>query len=82
MAKLINLDKIKNYMSFAFQKAYAERGISANRSIQHTIAWLWLAGENELLKWVEDEYENNYHSYGLPILIRIAQHFEIPIPNP
>ena len=69
-------DVMLDYITFAFEKANDERGISANRSIMHYIAWLWLAEEDELLRRVEWEYKNNYHSYGKPILIMICEHFE------
>ena len=69
------VQKMKGYMPFAIGKAEDACGVSANRSIQHYIAWLWLAEENELLEMVESEYENNYHSYGLPILRMIQDHF-------
>lgn len=69
------LEDARLYMPFAVEKAEGERGISANRSIMHYIAWLWLLGENDLLQKVEHEYNTNYHSYGLPILRMIREHF-------
>jgi hypothetical protein len=67
--------KAKKYMSFAIGKAEDERGISANRSIQHYIAWLWLLEEDALLEKVEHEYDTNYHDYGIDILRMIEKHF-------
>ncbi len=68
-------ERMRDYMSFAWNKANNERGISANRSIMHYIAWLWLAEENKLLARVESEYQGNYCSYGKPILRMICKHF-------
>ena len=70
------IEKIKDYMPFAWEKANACRGISANRSIMHIIAWLWLAEEQELLDWVEREYEN-YEFYGKAILEKVCDHFGV-----
>ncbi len=67
------IDAIKNYMAFAWDKANDCRGISANRSINHCIAWLWLAEEDEFLEKVEKEYKANYHYYGKPILEMICE---------
>jgi hypothetical protein len=67
--------RMKDYMPFAIKKAETERGISANRSIMHYIAWLWLVEEDDLLAKVDHEYETNYHSFGLPILKMIDDHF-------
>lgn len=76
------LDMMKDYMSFAYMKADDERGISAHRSVQHCIAWLWLAEENDLLAEVESEYNNNYRKYGKPILKMICDHYGWPWPPP
>ena len=62
-----------DYMEFAFDKAHDERGISANRSINHMIAWSWLSGDDELNQAIEHEYETNYHSYSLEILRMICE---------
>jgi len=69
------LAKAIKYLTFAFGKAEDERGISANRSIQHYIAWLWLLEEDDLLKRVKHEYDTNYHAYGIHILHMIGDHF-------
>ena len=68
-------ENILDYMEFAWDKANSERGISANRSISHCMAWLWLAGEDALLEKVEHEYNTNYCYYGKPILEMICDHF-------
>lgn len=69
------LKQMKDYMPFAIEKAEGERGISANRSIMHYVAWTWLAGDEKFSQEIEREFNFNYHSYGLPILKRIADHY-------
>lgn len=63
--------KILDYMPFAWEKANGMRGISANRSIDHMTAWLWLYDDNLLEKVEEIEYEH----YGKEKLIAICEHF-------
>lgn len=61
---------MNNYMKFAKEKAESGRGISANRSIYHYVAWLWL-DENEILaNKILDEYTN----YGIPQLKEICKY--------
>lgn len=69
------VEQIKNYMPFAWEKANNQRGISANRSVMHMIAWLWLAGEDELAEWASDD--ENYYHYGKPILMKICDHYKL-----
>jgi len=69
------IEELKDYMSFAWEKANNQRGLSANRSIHHCVAWLWLAGEDEILAKVENEYAHNYQYYGKDILSMICDHF-------
>jgi len=69
------IDHMLDYMDFAWEKANNCRGISASRSIEHCIAWLWLAGEDELTQQVDHAYNNTYHHYGKPILEMICDHF-------
>jgi len=67
--------KMRDYMSFAVGKARNQRGISANRSILHYVAWIWLTGDDEFLSEIQQLYEKEYHAYGLPILEKISQHY-------
>lgn len=67
--------EMKDYMPFAWDKANGCRGISANRSIIHYIAWIWLICNDELLEWVEEEYRERYHHYGKPILEHICENY-------
>lgn len=66
------LDRMRDYMDFAFGKAFDNRGLSANRSIQHYIAWIWLNGDDEFANEIEAMYENDYHAYGVYILRKIC----------
>jgi len=63
-------ERIRGYMSFAWEKANNCRGISAGRSLCHMVAWLWLDGQDEFLK----EWHNleDYEYYGKPQLIAIC----------
>lgn len=69
------LKTAKEYMNFAWDKANSRRGISANRSIEHYIAWLWLADEDLMSQQVEKWYDTQYHHYGKPILRAICEHY-------
>lgn len=61
------INAMTEYLPFAWNKADNERGISANRSIEHYIGWLWLISDDMYDK-VSHEYEHNYCDYGKPIL--------------
>lgn len=58
------------YMPFAWEKANDCRGISANRSIYHYMAWLWLLGEDGF-----DDLFDSYEYYGKPQLERVCKYF-------
>ena len=64
---------IKDYMPFAWDKANGCRGISASRSIEHMVAWLWLDGKD----WLEKDYDENYQYYGKPQLVRVCEEYGI-----
>lgn len=68
---------IKNYMGFAWEKANDCRGISANRSIMHFIAWTWLAGDTDFSLKIEKEFDEEYKNYGKDILIMICEYYNI-----
>lgn len=61
------LEKMEDYLSFAYEKARGERGLSADRSIHHYIAWAWLI-DDDFYKFLEKEYETNFYPYGIKIL--------------
>lgn len=60
------------YLDFAWEKANGFRGLSANRSILHYQAWIWLLGED----WF-DEIAEDYEFYGKDQLRRICQFLEV-----
>lgn len=70
------VDIMRDYMPFAWEKANNRRGVSANRSIGHFIAWLWLAGEDSNCREIEEDYERRYCYYGKLILAKICERFE------
>jgi len=53
---------MRDYISFAWEKANDKRGISANRSIDHFKGWLWLLGDEEGIEYLKA----NYAPYGKP----------------
>jgi len=69
---------IEEYMPFALDKAEDHRGLSAERSINHMTAWLWLDGNDDLVSFAENE--KNYLNYGVPILRKICESYGIPFP--
>ena len=60
------MQKVSEYLPFAWDKANGNRGISAGRSLDHMKAWLWLAGHDELLKQHFEHYEH-YGKFQLVI---------------
>lgn len=63
---------MRDYLKFAYEKAEGQRGISANRSINHYQAWSFLI-DDKLHKWINEAYATNYNSYGIPILDHIKK---------
>lgn len=70
---------LATYLEFAFGKALDHRGISAERSIEKLSCWLWVLGDEELYNFAQND--ENYPNYGMPILKRIAEKYELPIPE-
>jgi len=68
------IEIIIDYMPFAWEKANNCRGMSANRSISHFIAWLWLDGDSG---WLDKDYDNHYKYYGKPQLVKICEKYGI-----
>lgn len=67
---------MRDYMSFALDKAADHRGISASRSIEHFRNWLWLIEDEDpkysaALSFLSDN--RNYPQYGVPILKKICE---------
>lgn len=69
--------EIIDYLPFAFEKAYGERGLSAGRSMLHFKSWIWL-DDPEFYEEIVDDLDN-YHSYGLPALNRIAKKYGVEV---
>jgi len=69
------IEEIRNYLPFAFEKAENQRGISANRSIEHFLAWTWLI-DKEFHDKIFFEYETNYYNYGMSILKMIKEKYD------
>ena len=60
-----------SYMPFAWEKANNCRGISANRSISHYDAWLWLMDDGGFEVFDKIEYEH----YGKEKLIVLCEKY-------
>jgi hypothetical protein len=72
------IDKMKDYMEFAWEKVQDHRGLSTSRSIEKMAAWLWLLGDEETLSFAESN--ENYAQYGAPILKRICEKYGFSVP--
>ena len=73
------IDKMKNYMTFALDKASNHRGLSANRSVAHFEHWLWLIEDQELLDFINQP--DSYSMYGCPILKKICEKYDMIYPT-
>lgn len=62
------LKEMLDYMPFAWEKAKNCRGISANRSMDHYAAWIWLLGDD-----VGDL--QGYEFYGKDNLVKICDEY-------
>ncbi len=62
--------EMREYLSFAWDKANNCRGLSASRSMDHFSTWLWMIGDPELTSGFDAiEYEH----YGKEKLIYISE---------
>lgn len=66
---------MEDYVDFAWEKANNCRGISANRSVQHYIAWAWLIGDTEFSAEIERMFDEEYRWYGKAILVAICEKY-------
>lgn len=66
--------EINKYMQFAWEKANSCRGLSANRSINHMSAWLWILNDATL---IEEFEETEYTHYGKEKLIVVCNALKI-----
>ena len=62
------IERMREYMPFAWEKANNFRGISAGRSMDHYTSWVWLAGD-DLGDLTDYEY------YGKDNLVRICNKY-------
>lgn len=69
------LAELKDYMSFAWDKAQDHRGLSASRSTSKMEAWCWLLDREKEIDW------DNHENYGAPILKQICELFDIALPE-
>jgi hypothetical protein len=69
------LKQMEEYMAFGWQKANDCRGLSANRTMAHYVAWTWLSGDREFAEQVQQEYNDNYQFYGKDILVMICKFY-------
>lgn len=69
------IDAMRKYYPFAWEKANDCRGISANRSILHFVAWTWLLGDLEFCQYIEGLFDRDYKHYGKPILEKIGERY-------
>ena len=66
------MQRMKEYLDFAFDKAENGRGLSAGRSLDHYRIWFWLITEPEMEMHTQDEYGD----YGKSILTDIEKWLE------
>ena len=57
--------KMQDYINFAYEKAYDQRGISASRSMWKFSQWLWVLDDDEMNC-------ENYDNYGIGVLDQIV----------
>lgn len=74
------IDRMKEYMIFALIKMEDHRGLSASRSIMHFKHWLWLIGDEDLLRDVIHD-DGPYRPYGGPMLKAICEKYGFSMPN-
>lgn len=70
---------MRDYMSFAWDKVYDHRGISAGSSVEKMAAWAWMLGDDELVAQILDDA--NYPQYGAPALAIVCRKLDFPIPD-
>lgn len=69
------LNLMQDYYAFAWEKANNCRGLSAQRSLMHYFAWIFLLGDLEFMEEVIDHATDAYSFYGKPILERIGERY-------
>ena len=74
LTKASVIAEMVEYLPFAFMKAEDQRGLSASRSIQHILNWLWLIKDYEMFEFANDD--DNYFEYGRPILNKVKAKYD------
>jgi len=70
------IEQMRDYMPFAVGKAENQRGISASRSLSHYVAWIWLAGDFDFSKEIDENHNSaGDGDYGLWILEKICEKY-------
>ena len=72
------LEQMREYMTFAWDKASHGRGLSASRSIEKFEMWLYMIGDDETRLKVMDA---PFAMYGAPGLAIICRKYDFPIPD-
>lgn len=67
--------EMEEYFQFAVEKAITHSGAAASRSVHHYLAWTWLIKDLELFAYLMEP--RNYPNYGCPLLLAVAQKYEI-----
>lgn len=69
------LKRMKDYISFAYDKARGHRGISAYRSLAHYKSWVWLLDDGFSEEF--DRMVERYTGYGIPILDKLNERYNL-----
>lgn len=72
------LAAMREYMVFAWDKVDNHRGISTFRCVERMKAWLWLLGDEDLLR---DFNSAPYRNYGAPKLKLLCERLGFSIPD-
>lgn len=69
------VNEVEDLFQFAWEKAVGHRGISANASITHYLAFMWLLNDMEMFAYLMNG--KNYANYGCPMLLAVAHKYEL-----
>lgn len=75
------LREMREYMNFAWEKVEDHRGLSASRSVDKFIAWVWVLGDEGVYEELVEMQERAYPQYGAPILKKVCKTYDFPIPS-
>lgn len=76
------LEEAKTYMEkYGWPKCQDHRGISAGRTVDKMITWTWLLDDDDFVEVIERMLDTSYAQYGAPILKRICEQYDWPIPD-